>query len=197
MTERGTTTGEQVSVIRRVTQLAHERRPDDEILAAFIPAYYGELPEFDVDDRREDDLYAVALNHLARGRVRHPGDTLVEVLSPDRDRDGWHSDRSVVLIITDDVPFLVDTVRIVLDRHGVSTHLLVHPMLRVLPRSRRRADCDRRRRRPVRRADRGVDAGRDRPVRSRTRRAVARRPLRGRPGRASRGRRLRPRCATA
>jgi glutamate dehydrogenase len=132
MTERGTTTGEQVSVIRRVTQLAHERRPDDEILAAFIPAYYGELPEFDVDDRREDDLYAVALNHLVRGRVRHPGDTLVEVLSPDRDRDGWHSDRSVVLIITDDVPFLVDTVRIVLDRHGVSTHLLVHPMLRVL-----------------------------------------------------------------
>ena len=37
----------------------------------------------------------------------------------------------VVLLVTDDAPFLVDTVRIVLERHGVATHLLVHPMLHV------------------------------------------------------------------
>jgi glutamate dehydrogenase len=55
----------------------------------------------------------------------------VRVLSPDRDRDGWHSDRSVVLIVTDDAPFLVDTVRIVLERHAVMPYLLVHPMLHV------------------------------------------------------------------
>ncbi len=131
MSERGSPGAEQATVIRRVAQLAVERRPDDKVLAAFLPAYYGELPEFDVDDRREDDLYAVALTHLAQGRVRSPGDTALAVLSPDRDRDGWHSDRSVVLLVTDDVPFLVDTVRIVLERHGVATHLLVHPMLRV------------------------------------------------------------------
>jgi glutamate dehydrogenase len=122
---------EQSTVIRRVSQLAVDRRPDDRVLAAFLPAYYGELPEFDVDDRREEDLYAVALTHLALGRCRQPGETLIEVLSPDRDRDGWHSDRSVVLLITDDAPFLVDTTRIVLEQHGIATHLLVHPMLRV------------------------------------------------------------------
>ena len=132
MGERGSQNVEQASVLRRVAQLAHERRPDDHVLAAFLPQYYGELPEFDVDDRREDDLYAVALTHLAQGRIRQPGDTVVSVLSPDRDRDGWFSDRSVVLIVTDDTPFLVDTVRIVVERHGVATHLLVHPMLRVL-----------------------------------------------------------------
>ncbi len=122
---------EQSTVIRRVAQLALDRRPDDEVLAAFLPVYYGELPEFDVDDRREDDLYAVALTHLALGRRRQPGETFVEVLAPDRDRDGWHSDRSVVLVVTDDAPFLVDTVRIVLERHQIATNLLVHPMLRV------------------------------------------------------------------
>jgi len=123
--------GERSTVIRRVAQLAIDRRPDDRVLAAFLPAYYGELPEFDVDDRREEDLYAVALTHLGLGRRREPGETVVEVLTPDRDRDGWHSDRSVVLAITDDAPFLVDTVRIVLERHQIVTHLLVHPMLRV------------------------------------------------------------------
>jgi glutamate dehydrogenase len=130
MGEHEARAAEQSTVIRRVSQLALDRRPQDEILASFLPAYYGELPEFDVDDRREDDLYAVALTHLELGRHRQSGETMVEVLSPDRDRDGWHSDRSVVLIVTDDAPFMVDTTRIVLERHHIDTHLLVHPMLR-------------------------------------------------------------------
>ena len=37
----------------------------------------------------------------------------------------------MLLFITDDVPFLVDTVRMVLDRYGLGIHLLVHPMLQV------------------------------------------------------------------
>jgi glutamate dehydrogenase len=123
--------GIQTPVIGRLVELAAQRRPDDEVLRGFLPEYFGELPEFDVDDRREEDLYAVALAHLAFGRKRDEGETLVRVLSPDRDRDGWHSDRSVVLIVTDDVPFLVDTVRIVLEREDVATYLLVHPMLHV------------------------------------------------------------------
>ncbi len=37
----------------------------------------------------------------------------------------------MLLFVTDDVPFLVDTVRMVLDRHELGIHLLVHPMLGV------------------------------------------------------------------
>jgi glutamate dehydrogenase len=117
--------------IARMQRLAGERRPDDALLPRFLAEYYQELPEFDIDDRRDDDLYAVALAHLSVGRHRARGNTLVRVLSPDRDRDGWHSDRSVALIVTDDAPFLVDTVRMVLDRNGIIIHLLVHPMLHV------------------------------------------------------------------
>ena len=120
-----------LSAVDRMQRLAAERRPDDALLAGFLPAYYRELPEFDGDERRDDDLYAVAVAHLTAGRVRRRGQTVVRVLSPDRDRDGWHSDRSIVLIVTDDAPFLVDTVRIVLERQAVTTHLLVHPMLHV------------------------------------------------------------------
>ena len=119
------------AVLRGVQALAAERRPDDAILPPFLRSYYGELPEFDADDRLSEDLYAAAQTHLNLGRTREPGETHVAVVSPDRDRDGWHSDRSIVLIVTDDVPFLVDTVRIALDRRRISTHLLVHPMLRV------------------------------------------------------------------
>ncbi len=120
-----------VPVIRRLGVLAAFRRPEDLAFAEFLPGYYQELPEFDVDDRRDEDLYSVAAAHFRIGQRRASGETIVQVLSPDRRRDGWHSERSIVFMITDDAPFLVDTVRIVLERHSVTTHLLVHPMLRV------------------------------------------------------------------
>jgi glutamate dehydrogenase len=54
------------------------------------------------------------------------------MLSPEIERDGWRSERSVLMFVTDDVPFLVDTVRMVLDRHGLGIQLLVPPMLPVV-----------------------------------------------------------------
>ncbi|MEO6651540.1 MAG: NAD-glutamate dehydrogenase [Ilumatobacteraceae bacterium] len=119
------------SLTERLTALARSRRPDDELLAEFVASYYRELLDFDLDERHDADLYSAAVRHWSMGQQRSSGDTEVLVLSPDRERDGWHSSRSLVLIVTDDVPFLVDTVRMVLERHGVATHLLVHPMLRI------------------------------------------------------------------
>ena len=69
--------------------------PTTRCSSAFLPLYYSELPEGDVDDRKLDDIYAVAVAHLALGRVRAPGEPVVRVLSPDRERDGWHSEHSV------------------------------------------------------------------------------------------------------
>jgi glutamate dehydrogenase len=119
------------SRLSALVDVAVKRRPDDRVLHELLPPYYRELPDVDADHRDLDDIYAVAVAHLALGRTRSPGATHVRVLSPDLDVDGWHSDRSVVLLVTDDAPFLVDSVRMVLDRNGLGTHLLVHPMLTV------------------------------------------------------------------
>jgi glutamate dehydrogenase len=113
----------------KLAAMARERRPDDEVLREFLPRYYSELPDEDADDRRLDDAYAAAVTHLALGRVRAPGDVLVQVVSPKADRDGWRTERSVLMFVADDIPFLVDTVRMVLDRHGLGIHLLVYPTL--------------------------------------------------------------------
>jgi glutamate dehydrogenase len=39
---------------------------------------------------------------------------------------------AVLLFVTDDIPFLVDTVRMVLDRRSLGIELLVHPMLSIV-----------------------------------------------------------------
>ncbi|QRN80610.1 MAG: NAD-glutamate dehydrogenase [Nocardiopsis sp. BM-2018] len=120
-----------MSTRRRIVQLARDQVPGDELTERFVGEYYHEMPSVDLDDRGVGDLLAVALAHLQLGRTRRWGETCVDVVSPDREIDGWHSPRSVLLLVTDDAPFLVDTVRMVLDRHGLETHLLVHPMLEV------------------------------------------------------------------
>jgi glutamate dehydrogenase len=113
----------------RLCDIAALRQPDDPLLVRFLPLYYSELPADDVDDRKLDDVYAVAVAHLTLGRRRAPGECVARVLSPDRDRDGWQSAHSVLLVVSDDMPFLVDTMRMVLERRGLGVHLLVHPML--------------------------------------------------------------------
>ncbi len=115
----------------RLRELAAVRRPDDEVLGQFLALYYFELPEEDVDDRKIDDIYSVGVAHFELGRTRPAGSPVVRVMSPDRERDGWATPHSVVLMVTDDMPFLVDTMRMLLERHGLDIHLLVHPMLLV------------------------------------------------------------------
>ena len=39
--------------------------------------------------------------------------------------------RSILFVVTDDAPFLVDTTRMVVERHHLDIHLMVHPMLDV------------------------------------------------------------------
>ncbi len=119
------------SLIARVTDMATERRPDDPALADFVVEYLGDLPEFDLDERPTDDLYEAASTHFELGRRRGPGEIVVAVRPIEAEQDGTTVDRSVVLIVSDDRPFLVDSIRMVLERHHVATHLMVHPMLSV------------------------------------------------------------------
>jgi len=48
-----------------------------------------------------------------------------------RERDGWASTHTVVEIVNDDMPFLVDSVTMEVNRQGLTLHLLVHPVLRI------------------------------------------------------------------
>ena len=111
--------------------MAEERRPDLPLLGSFVERYYRGLPDDDIDDRPLDEAYSAAVAHFEVGRRRTPGEVLVRVDTPDLERDGWAPNRSVLMFVTDDVPFLVDTVRMVLDRHGLGIDLLVHPTLPV------------------------------------------------------------------
>ena len=68
---------------------------------------------------------------LALGRERVAGRRIVKVGNPSRAVDGWESPHTVVEVVSDDAPFLVDSVSSALARRGYDVHLLFRPLLEV------------------------------------------------------------------
>jgi glutamate dehydrogenase len=99
----------------------------------FVRAYYADTA---LEDLGELDLYGAALSHWHLAQRRRPGETKVHVYTPQVEEHGWQSAHSVVETVTDDAPFLVDSVSMALTRRGCAIHLSVHPIIRV----RRAAD---------------------------------------------------------
>ncbi|MDY7103885.1 MAG: NAD-glutamate dehydrogenase [Actinomycetota bacterium] len=85
----------------------------------------------DLGDGDTIDLYGAALSHWQLLAERPEGTTRVRVFNPDFEVDGWQCPHTVVELVTDDRPFLVDSVTnaLDLDQHGV--HLVVHPIVAV------------------------------------------------------------------
>ncbi|MEO3935974.1 NAD-glutamate dehydrogenase [Dermatophilaceae bacterium Soc4.6] len=98
-------------------------------LEAFIQRYYRHVATEDLLARDPGDLLGAALSHRELASVRPPGTVDVCVLNPDAASDGWSSGHTVVQVVTDDRPFLVDSVTAELTRRGRTIHLLVHPQL--------------------------------------------------------------------
>ncbi|MBX5462734.1 MAG: NAD-glutamate dehydrogenase [Steroidobacteraceae bacterium] len=120
-----------VKLIERIVAAARARVPGTtpEQRRRFLRAYFRGVGEEDLEQRPPAAFAAAALRHLQSGRVRAPGRALVEVFNPEEKRDGFTSPHTVVLIVTDDMPFLVDSVGIVFSQAGLAVHLIVHPVL--------------------------------------------------------------------
>ena len=78
-----------------------------------------------------DQLYSAALSIWQFAAQRKPGTARVRVYHPQLDEHGWQSGHTVVEIVNDDMPFLVDSVTAELNRQGLTVHLVIHPVVRV------------------------------------------------------------------
>ncbi|MBM5811323.1 MAG: NAD-glutamate dehydrogenase [Gammaproteobacteria bacterium] len=99
--------------------------------ARFTRLFYRGVSELDLAARNATDLAGAALSLLAFGLRRRAGRPLLRVFNPEPRRDGFHSPHTVIALITDDMPFLVDSLGIVCTQAGLAVRLLAHPVLSV------------------------------------------------------------------
>ncbi len=101
-------------------------------LSLYIEQYYAYVPPGDILATSPQDLFGAAKGHLDFAASRRPGKSLLRVYNPGQKGDGWASSHTVVEIVNDDMPFLVDSVTAELNRQGLGVHLAVHPIIRAI-----------------------------------------------------------------
>src|SRR5512145_1127027 len=109
---------------------AKPRNPD--LSEEFRRLYYAEVDPEDLAARSEPDLRGAAAAHLTFATDFPAGKAKIRAYNPTRERDGWASSHTVIEIVNDDMPFLVDSVAMEVNRQGLTLHLLIHPVLRVV-----------------------------------------------------------------
>ena len=94
-----------------------------------VERYFRHVP-LDELTSRAPQVYAGAMrSHLELARDRLPGVANVRVYNPTTETDGWSNARTIIQVVTDDMPFLVDSVTGALVGAGIDIHLIVHPQL--------------------------------------------------------------------
>lgn len=95
----------------------------------YLESYFGDVELNDAIDAIPEELLGAAVQHFRLGEMRAPGQAVVALYTPDFDRHGWHSAHTVIDVVTDDTPFLVDSLSMVVSRHGLVIHRMMHPLL--------------------------------------------------------------------
>ena len=95
----------------------------------FVERYFRHVPTDELTSRAPEVYAGAARSHLELARDRLPGVANVRVYNPSTETDGWSNARTIIQVVTDDMPFLVDSVTGALVTAGIDIHLIVHPQL--------------------------------------------------------------------
>ncbi|WP_374321667.1 NAD-glutamate dehydrogenase [Pseudoxanthomonas kaohsiungensis] len=100
-------------------------------LQEFLGEFYRRLEEDEYPQHAPEAWAAIGADMLQFVRRRQPGTANVRVFNPTLKANGWESAYTVLQIVNDDMPFLVDSVSMALAEMGVGVHVLGHPLVRI------------------------------------------------------------------
>jgi glutamate dehydrogenase len=99
-------------------------------LRNFLGAYYRHMPVEELFAAGPGRMAGVAMEHAQVAAKRPQGRALVQVSAGGR-CSALEESRGAVDIVTDDMPFLVDSITMELTRHGLDSFQVIHPQLLV------------------------------------------------------------------
>src|SRR4051794_6998680 len=97
----------------------------------FVRRFFAHVAPDDIIYTSVDTLLGSALSLYEFGADRQPGHAKVRLFNPSVEKNGWALEHTVIEIVNDDMPFLVDSVSAEINRRDRTIHLLLHPVLRV------------------------------------------------------------------
>ncbi len=99
--------------------------------AVFCDAFFKRVPTTEMSEDTPENVAAMVVSQLKFLHKKVNGDLSIRVFNPEKDRDGWECQHTVVELSNDDMPFLVDTSSMALHELNLGVHLIIHPVLNV------------------------------------------------------------------
>jgi glutamate dehydrogenase len=107
--------------------------PASSRLSDFVTAYFENADPDELQARGPATLFAIANAHWRLLDAARPANTArIRVFNPTLAEDGFISDHTVVQIVNDNMPFLVDSVTMAINRRNRTAHWIVHPLISVV-----------------------------------------------------------------
>ncbi len=123
-----------VDLVDRLVAEARRRVSSDEAgsVEHFVRRYFAHVAPDDVIYTSADTLLGGALSLWELGAERIPGKPIIRLFNPTLAKNGWGLEHTVIEIVNDDMPFLVDSVSAEIHLRERKIHLLLHPVIRAI-----------------------------------------------------------------
>jgi glutamate dehydrogenase len=119
-------------VAARGAKIADELGQDPDAVQMFLQHYFRHVDAHDVDERSVENLLGLVESHYRAAMHRPAARAVIKIRTPRKNDDGWTAGgATVVQIVTDDRPFLVDSVTMEVLRQGWSMREVFHPQFLV------------------------------------------------------------------
>lgn len=120
-------------LLENVVSLIHAKVPNSQAkqVEQFATCLYAHMSKDDLNARNDSDLYGAVLSLWNALNKTPKGQTHLRVFNPSQSKHGWQSTHSIIEVIQPDMPFLVDSVGMALNRMGITAHVMLHTPLAI------------------------------------------------------------------
>ncbi|WP_216216114.1 NAD-glutamate dehydrogenase [Amycolatopsis aidingensis] len=94
-----------------------------------IRLYYRHIPAEEILGDEPTNLVGAVRSHQELAQDRVQGRPAVRLFNPTAAEDGWSREATVIQVVTDDMPYLVDSLAAQLSRAGLHVQRIVHPII--------------------------------------------------------------------
>lgn len=112
-------------------------RPKSKILSSrkqinlFLRQYFRNVPFEDLSGRSPKIMAQAALAHLELAKTKRKKQSLLRIFNPNVKEHGYESAYTIIEMVNDNMPFLVDSVSAAITRQKLNIHITIHPIMRI------------------------------------------------------------------
>ncbi len=120
-------------LLENVVSLIHSKVPQGQAkqVEQFANCLYAHMSKDDLNARNDSDLYGAVLSLWNATNKTVQGESHIRVFNPRQSKHGWQSTHTIIEIVQPDMPFLVDSVGMALNRLGITAHMMLHTPLAI------------------------------------------------------------------